>query len=88
MNRLRFSPKQKRVLTWWRSGGYDAVICDGAVRSGKTFAMGVSFFLWAMTRFSGRQFGLCATTVNAVRRNLLTGVRPVLEGMGFQWRRR
>ena len=85
MNRLRFSPKQRQVLTWWRSGRYDAVICDGAVRSGKTFAMGVSFFLWAMTRFSGRQFGLCATTVNAVRRNLLTGVRPVLEGMGFQW---
>ena len=85
MSRLRFSPRQRQVLTWWRSGRYDAVICDGAVRSGKTFALGVSFFLWAMSRFSGRQFGLCATTGNAVRRNILAGVRPVLEGMGFQW---
>ena len=47
---LRFSPKQKRVLTWWsgRGGAYDAIICDGAVRSGKTLSMGISFFCWAM----------------------------------------
>ena len=35
-----FSPKQRTVLTWWRPGSpYEhcqAVICDGAVRSGKT----------------------------------------------------
>ena len=85
MNHLRFSAKQKQVLTWWKSREYDAVICDGAVRSGKTFAMGLSFFLWAMTSFSGKQFGLCAATVNGVRRNLLAGVRPVLEEMGFRW---
>ena len=47
----RFSPKQRRVLDWWRGGGYDAVICDGAVRSGKSFALTLSFFLWAMTCF-------------------------------------
>ena len=37
---LVFSPKQRRVLTWWRPGSPDrdrqAIICDGAVRSGKT----------------------------------------------------
>ena len=82
---MRFSPKQRQVLRWWLDGDYDAVICDGAVRSGKTFAMGVAFFLWAMTSFRDRQFGLCATTVNGVRRNLLAGVRPVLERLGFQW---
>ena len=77
-----FSPKQKRLFQWW-NGGYDAVICDGAVRSGKTFAMGLAFFLWAMTSFRGRQFGLCASTQNGVRRNLLTPVLPVLRQMGF-----
>ena len=51
MNRLEFSPKQRQVLDWWRQDGFDAVICDGAVRSGKTFALGLSFFLWAMARF-------------------------------------
>ena len=85
MSGLRFSPKQRQVLRWWRDGRYDAVICDGAVRSGKTFAMGLSFFLWAMTSFRGRQFGLCAPTQNGVRRNVLAGVRPVLERMGFRW---
>ena len=77
-----FSPKQKKLFHWW-NGGHDAVICDGAVRSGKTFAMGLAFFLWAMTTFRGRQFGLCASTQNGVRRNLLAPVLPVLRQMGF-----
>lgn len=85
MSRVRLSPKQRQVMNWWRDGQYDAVICDGAVRSGKTFAMGVAFFLWAMSRFRGQRFGLCAPTVNGVRRNLLAAVQPVLTGMGFQW---
>ena len=73
------------MLEWWRKDGFDAVICDGAVRSGKTFAMGVSFFLWAMSRFQRERFGLCAASIHGVRRNLLGLVRPVLEGLGFRW---
>lgn len=82
---MQFSPKQRQVLDWWRQGELDAVICDGAVRSGKTFAMGVSFFLWAMARFHRQCFGLCAPSINGVRRNLLGQVRPVLEALGFRW---
>ena len=78
-----FSPKQRELFRWW-GGNCDAVICDGAVRSGKTFAMGLAFFLWAMSRHRGRQFGLCASTQNAVRRNLLSPVLPLLRQMGFQ----
>ena len=85
MKELRFSPKQRQVLDWWREERYDAVICDGAVRSGKTFALTLSFFLWAMARFHRQRFGLCAGSVNGVRRNLLAQARPVLEGLGFQW---
>ncbi len=81
----RFSPKQRRVLDWWRGGGYDAVICDGAVRSGKSFALTLSFFLWAMTCFQKQNFGVCAASINGARRNLLAPVRPVLEGLGFRW---
>ena len=42
MEAVRFSEKQRRVLRWWQTDveRYDAVICDGAVRSGKTFSMG------------------------------------------------
>lgn len=81
-----FSPKQKRVLKWWAEAGeegdYDALICDGAVRSGKTMVLGLSFFLWAMTRFQGQSFALCGKTVEAVRRNLLVTVLPLLGELG------
>ena len=40
-----FSPKQRMALTWWvpgkKSAGMEAIVCDGAVRSGKTLAMGL-----------------------------------------------
>ena len=84
-----FSPKQRAVLGWWRQGaeteGLDAVICDGAVRSGKTLCLGLSFFLWAMARFHRQQFALCGKTTESVRRNLLSSVLPLLEELGFTW---
>ena len=83
-----FSPKQKKVLTWWCAPGTrrrEALICDGAVRSGKTLCMGLSFFCWAMRSFRGQSFGLCGKTVTALRRNLLNTLAPVLRELGFQW---
>lgn len=84
----RFSPRQKQVLTWWcapRTRGREAVICDGAVRSGKTLCMGLSFFCWAMRTYRGQSFGLCGKTVTALRRNLMASLLPVLKELGFQW---
>ena len=83
---LRFSPKQRQVLTWWQTGRWQALICDGAVRSGKTFCMGLSFFLWAQHDFNGRQFALCGKTVGALRRNLLTELVPCLRRIGMEVR--
>lgn len=83
---MRVSPKQKTAMTWWMQPRYaalDAIICDGAVRSGKTLAMGLGFFLWAMRSFSGRQFALCGKTVTALRRNMVREVVPRLERLGF-----
>ena len=79
---VRFSPKQKKVLTWWRRQRWEAIICDGAVRSGKTFSMGLSFFLWAQSCFDGRQFGLCGKTISSLRRNLLQELVPYLQTAG------
>ena len=85
-----FSEKQRRVLTWWTPGsadrGYEAIICDGAVRSGKTMAMGLSFFLWAMVCFDGQRFGVCGKTIQSLRRNVLAEILPRLSGMGFRWK--
>ena len=83
---LRFSPKQRQVLTWWQTGRWQALICDGAIRSDKTFCMGLSFFLWAQHDFNGRQFALCGKTVGALRRNLLTELVPCLRRIGMEVR--
>ena len=85
-----FSPKQKRVLRWWMPGSkdvrYDALVCDGAVRSGKTLAMGLSFFLWAMSGFSGKKFGVCGKTIASLRRNVLSEILPRMERLGAIWK--
>ena len=85
---MRISPKQMKVLTWWQKDKWEAIICDGAVRSGKTFAMGLSFFLWAERCFSGKQFGLCGKTIGSLRRNLLAELVPYLRNMGMTVRER
>ena len=75
---MAFSPKQRTVLSWWVPGSpnrdREAIVCDGAVRSGKTLAMGLSFFLWAMSCFSGQKFGVCGKTIASLRRNVLSEI--------------
>ena len=88
MKLTEFSPKQQQVLTWWLCPQWEALICDGAVRSGKTYSMGLSFFLWAMTSFNRQQFGLCGKTIHSVWRNLLQSLLPQLRRMGMHVTRR
>lgn len=64
------SPKQKKILAFPYSG-YDAIICDGAVRSGKTSIMMVAFIDWAMREFSGQRFGICGKTVDSATKNII-----------------
>lgn len=85
-----FSEKQMQVLCWWgeKSPHRDklAVICDGAVRSGKTTCMGISFFLWVMARFQNTSFAVCGKTIRSVRRNVVAELIPKLKSMGFSMR--
>ena len=89
MNALAFSPKQRTALVWWVPGNphcrYEAIVCDGAVRSGKTLSMGMGFFLWAMLCFDHQRFGICGKTIQSLRRNVLAEVLPRLEKLGFLW---
>ena len=81
---MRFSPKQRQALLWWRERPeLEGIICDGAVRSGKTLCMGIGFFCWAMGSFDGQCFVLCGKTIGALRRNVLWEVLPVLRQMGM-----
>lgn len=80
------SPKQRQVFSWWRdreTSGRDGLICDGAVRSGKTFAMSMSFAVWACTTFRDSDFALCGKTVTSVRRNLVTPLVRRARDWGF-----
>lgn len=87
MNIKPFSEKQLLALSWWSAQSpyknRDAIICDGAVRSGKTFCMTLSFILWSFYRFQNGRFALCGKTVRSLRRNVVTPVIPVLESLGF-----
>lgn len=83
-----FSEKQLRVLSWWsKSSDYkncDAIICDGAVRSGKTFCMALSFIIWSFYAFADSDFALCGKTIRSLRRNIVTPILPVLKSLGFE----
>ncbi len=82
-----FSKKQMMVFSWWCDNSkykkYDAVICDGAVRSGKTFCMSLSFVLWAFSNFDDHSFGICGKTIKSLRRNLITPLFTPLKELGF-----
>ena len=71
---MAFSEKQRQILKFPYTH-YDALICDGAVRSGKTSIMSLSFFLWAMGNFNNHAFAMCGKSVGAVERNI---VMPLL----------
>ena len=83
----RFSPKQLRVLSWWCPSSADsvrdAIICNGAVRSGKTVCMSLSFILWAFYRYDDCAFAFCGKTITSLRRNLITPMLPLLTELGF-----
>lgn len=92
MNFHTFSAKQLQALTWWcESSPYntcDALICDGAVRSGKTVCMGISFIAWAFFRFENACFALCGKTIRSLHRNVVTPILPVMTSLGFKCKER
>lgn len=92
MKFIPFSAKQLKVLTWWCDDSpckdMDALICDGAVRSGKTVCMGISFISWAFYRFDNAAFALCGKTIRSLHRNLVTPLLPVMSSLGFECKER
>lgn len=83
------SPKQAKILAFSYSK-YDALICDGAVRSGKTSIMMWAFVRWAMENFSGQRFGVCGRTVDSCTKNIIvpfTAMSLAKESYIIHWRR-
>ena len=61
----------------------DGIICDGAVRSGKTLCMSISFVAWAMLRFKNTSFAVCGKTIKSVKRNVAVPLLHALQDIGF-----
>ncbi|MBO5104875.1 MAG: PBSX family phage terminase large subunit [Ruminococcus sp.] len=73
-------------MNWWKNpkyADYDAIICDGAVRSGKTLSMSLGFIFWASAVSDGGAFAICGKTVTSLRRNVITPLIPILKEYGF-----
>lgn len=86
MKITELSPKQRLTMNWWldkRYSQYDAIICDGAVRSGKTMSMSLGFAMWAMSSFSGGMFAVCGKTVTSLHRNVITPLLLMLRDTGM-----
>lgn len=83
-----FSKKQRKVLNWWTEDSpvndYDGIIADGAIRSGKSICMSLSFALWAMTCFDGQNFGMAGKTIGSFRRNVLVWLMLMLKSRGYE----
>lgn len=83
-----FSRKQRQILNWWCQDSpvkdKDGIICDGAIRSGKTVCMALSFVMWAMATFNAQNFGMCGKTIGSFRRNVLMWLKPVLRVRGYR----
>lgn len=83
-----FSKKQRKVLNWWCPDSpvkdKDGIIADGAIRSGKTVSMSLSYVLWAMSTFDGQNFGMCGKTIGSFRRNVLFWMKLMLKSRGYK----
>ena len=82
-----FSTKQLKVLKLWldpRVKHMDGIIADGAIRSGKTVVMSLSFVIWAMETFQSQNFGMCGKTIGSFRRNVVTVLKLMLCSRGYK----
>lgn len=74
------SEKQQKILAFPYTH-FDALICDGAVRSGKTSLSMVSMVFYMMRNFSNRRFGVCGKTVDSATKNI------IMPFMALSWAR-
>ena len=86
---VRLSKKQRMLFNWWQADSpvkdSNGIIADGAIRSGKTVAMALSFIMWGMSSFNGQNFIMAGKTVKSFHRNVLTPLKAILPGRGYRY---
>lgn len=84
-----FSPKQQRLMHWWREGSphadCDIMLADGSIRSGKTVACICSFLTWSMARFHDQNFILAGKTIGSLKKNVIGPMQQILAAWGIPY---
>lgn len=86
---MGISKKQRQIMAFPFTR-YDALICDGAIRSGKTVFMMLSFVDDAMRRYNNQRFGICGKTVDSTIKNIITPYMQTVyanEKYTIEWKR-
>lgn len=86
---MPISQKQKQIMAFPFTN-YDCLIADGAIRSGKTVFMTLSFVDDAMRRYNNQRFGICGKTVDSTVKNIIMpylGLAYAKEKYSIQWKR-
>ena len=87
---MGISDKQRQILAFPFTK-YDALICDGAIRSGKTTFMTIAFIDDAMRRYNNKVFGICGKTVETTIKNIITpyiSLSYSQKKYGLKWRQK
>ena len=82
------SKKQQMILAFPFTG-FQALICDGAVRSGKTVFMMIGFVDDAMRRYDRQRFGICGFTIDSAVKNIILPYLALAYARGrysLQWK--
>ena len=86
---MPISNKQKQIMAFPFTN-YDCLIADGAIRSGKTAFMILSFVDDAMRRYNNQRFGICGKTVDSTVKNIIMpylGLSYAKQKYNIKWKR-
>ena len=86
---MPISQKQRQIMAFPFTH-FDALIADGAIRSGKTSFMMLAFVDDAMRRYNGQRFAICGKTVDSTVKNIVVpylGVNWAQDKYNLSWRR-
>ena len=86
---MPISTKQRQIMAFPFTN-FDTLIADGAIRSGKTVFMMLSFVDDAMRRYNNQRFGICGKTVDSTVKNIIMPYLSLVyakEKYNIQWKR-
>lgn len=83
-----FSKLQKKVIHWWQHQTvkkHDIIIADGAIRSGKTISLIVSFMLWSNDNFNDKDFIIAGKSIGSLKRNVVKPLLQIVTAWGWNY---